>query len=250
MEAALQHPERICGLFWLNAPLRVWVRPRAVGSAFRVIFNRIPPGDNAARAMQRAYGVRPDACVFKYLRWVPNYLALFRLIHQSRRRCRQVRVPCLCFQSGRDELVARSGAKYLADNPCIAVHCSNVRAISGMRIKKRRGSVRGSRRFAAAAEPLCTEKRLFFCGDTRKFNNLGGKKFAGLYGLWQKISYHIKIWNLRRRRVCCRPAGCDRRLDTWNGGICWMKTDARPESAWCAGNRSVPAGTTGWCMSG
>ncbi len=122
MEAALQHPERICGLFWLNAPLRVWVRPRAVGSAFRVIFNRIPPGDNAARAMQRAYGVRPDACVFKYLRWVPNYLALFRLIHQSRRRCRQVRVPCLCFQSGRDELVARSGAKYLADNPCIAVH--------------------------------------------------------------------------------------------------------------------------------
>lgn len=60
--------------------------------------------------------------MFKYLRWVPNYLALFRLIHQSRRRCRQVRVPCLCFQSGRDELVARSGAKYLADNPCIAVH--------------------------------------------------------------------------------------------------------------------------------
>ena len=43
--------------------------------------------------------------------------------------------------------------------------------------------MRGSRRFAAAAEPLCTEKRLFFCGDTRKFNNLGGKKFAGLYGL-------------------------------------------------------------------
>lgn len=122
MEAVLQRPGRTSGLFLLNVPLKVLVRPRAVSNAFKVIFNRVSPTDDMARAMQQAYGIRADARLFKYLRWVPNYIALFRLIRQSRRRCGQIPVPCVCVQSDRDELVAPSSTKYLTGNPHIAVY--------------------------------------------------------------------------------------------------------------------------------
>ena len=121
VHTAVCGPEKIDGLFLLNVPLRAGVKPRAVRNALKVALDRASPADPGAWGMWRAYSMAPDGNLLKYLRWIPNYMALLRRMRMARAEIGRIAVPCRCFQSAHDELVARSSTGLLLKNPRICV---------------------------------------------------------------------------------------------------------------------------------
>lgn len=106
---------KVEGLFLLNVPLAVYLHPK-------IIFEKVKPGDTTAAAMQKAYSITPDKRLWKYLKWIPNYVALFREIGRVRRRIDKIQVSCCVYQSKNDELVRKSAVRYLEDNSNINIH--------------------------------------------------------------------------------------------------------------------------------
>lgn len=112
---AIKNP-KIKKLFLLNVPLRVTLKPRIIISSLKIIFDKIEPDDSVAAAIQKAYSIEPDKRLWKYLNWIPNYIALFAEIRNTRKMIEKINVPCFVFQSKEDELVAISSVKYLKVN--------------------------------------------------------------------------------------------------------------------------------------
>lgn len=108
--------KKIKKLFLINVPLKVSVKPRIMANSFKVIFGKIRPDDVIGVATQNAYSITPDRRLWKYLKWIPNYLALFSEIRSTRKKIAQIQVPCFVFQSVEDELVAVSAVKYFRGN--------------------------------------------------------------------------------------------------------------------------------------
>lgn len=111
--------EKVRKLFLLNAPLKVHLKPGIAVNCLKIIFDKVKQEDSAAAALQKAYSIAPDGHLWKYLRWIPNYLALFAEIRSVRNKISQINVPCFVFQSKNDELVAISSVKYFRGNPRI-----------------------------------------------------------------------------------------------------------------------------------
>jgi len=121
VHTAVCDPENIAGLFLLNVPLRAGVKPCAVRNALKVALDRASPADPGAWGMRQAYSMAPDGNLLKYLRWIPNYMALLRLMRTVRAEIGRIAVPCRCFQSAHDELIARACTGLLLKNPRICV---------------------------------------------------------------------------------------------------------------------------------
>lgn len=122
VDAALQYPT-VKGLFLLAPPMAPQVSPAMVRNGLRVAFHRIPQEDQRAAATLRACSITTTARLWEYLRWLPNYRALFREIRAARPRLKQVTVPVWAYISDRDELVAKRAARYIpTDAPWHSTH--------------------------------------------------------------------------------------------------------------------------------
>lgn len=121
VEEALVNP-KIRKLFLLNVPLKVFVKPRAVKNSLKLVLGRIQPDDYEAQGMENACSIAVDRHLWKYIKWIPNYLALFTEIRSVRKEIGHISVPCMVFQSRRDELVARKTIKFLKGNPRIIIN--------------------------------------------------------------------------------------------------------------------------------
>lgn len=118
VEEAVKNP-KVKSLFLLNVPLKVHLYPKTVMDSLKIIFERVKPDDKAVMAVRDAYSITPDKHLWKYLRWIPNYLDLFAEIKRARKCVSQIKVPCFVFYSKKDELVAASSVKYFRENPHI-----------------------------------------------------------------------------------------------------------------------------------
>lgn len=118
IEEAAGNP-KIKKLFLLDVPLMPTLRPVMILSALKIIFDKIRPDDYLAIATRDAYSITPDRRLWKYLKWIPNYLALFSEIKSTRRKICNINVPCFVFLSKHDELVKISSVKYFRGNPMI-----------------------------------------------------------------------------------------------------------------------------------
>lgn len=119
IDRAIQTP-KIRALFLLAVPLRAGVKPAAVKNSLQITFNRLPPDSPRAKTTQRAYSITPDRRLWKYIRWIPNYWALLQEMWQTRDKISRLKTPCQVFQSGKDELVAASSARYFAASDAIS----------------------------------------------------------------------------------------------------------------------------------
>ncbi|MBS6196628.1 MAG: alpha/beta hydrolase [Clostridiales bacterium] len=118
IEEARRNP-KVKALFLLNVPLKIWVKPGIIATAFKIIFDKVKPEDSVSEAVRRAYSIAPDRRLWKYTGWIPNYLALFSEIRETRKKINRIQTPCFVFQSKKDELVAVSSVKYFIQNPKI-----------------------------------------------------------------------------------------------------------------------------------
>jgi len=113
MQLALEFPEKVCGLFLLNVPMRPWVRLFCVANCLRLAFDCIREDHPLEACFQKACGVTPTALVWRYLPWIPRILELFGEIHRTEKVMGKLTVPCIAWQSRRDDLVSNLSAPVL-----------------------------------------------------------------------------------------------------------------------------------------
>lgn len=113
LQLAVEHPEKIPGLFLLAVPMRPGLRWFGIKNVLRVGFDRVRPDHPMEVATQMACGIKTTKRVWKYIPWIPRYLELFREIYETEKCMAALEVPCIAFQSHRDELVTNRSRKVL-----------------------------------------------------------------------------------------------------------------------------------------
>lgn len=117
IQAAIDHPDRIPGLFLLNVPTRPRVPLSTVYTSLRVALGKLDrPAD---RAMYGETAMELTPKLWKYLGWAPRMLELLRECARVRKLLPALPVKTLCFQSRKDELVSIRSCQDLAHHPHI-----------------------------------------------------------------------------------------------------------------------------------
>lgn len=119
IQAAVNHPDKIDGLFLLAVPTRPWVRASTVATCLRVSRGDLHPDDAAGLAMFHATGIQLERNILKYVSWVPRLLELLVECRRTRKLLPRLTVPCQTFQSHTDELVSVRSCKDLENHPYI-----------------------------------------------------------------------------------------------------------------------------------
>ncbi len=120
MEQAIKNP-KVSKLFLLAAPLKLSIKPRMLGNTLRVYFDKIDPDDAVLMAAKNCYGITDDRNPLRYFGWIPRYLELFSKIRKTRKVIENIRIPCVAYQSARDEMVSKKSKDILLRNPNISV---------------------------------------------------------------------------------------------------------------------------------
>lgn len=116
---AIARPEKIRHLFLLQIPLRPRLQIRSAFHALLLPFGIIP---QAAQAMYTDCGVILSRKLWLYLGWIPRFLELFVLCHQTRQVLGRLTVPCQAFQSAKDELVSAKTCRDIQKYPHYQIH--------------------------------------------------------------------------------------------------------------------------------
>ena len=113
MQLALKYPEKTGGLFLLNVPLRPWPRLYFIPNCLRLAFRMIREDHPREACFQIACGVNPSARVWQYISWIPRVFELFGEIIRTEKVMGGLTVPCIAFQSRKDDLVSNLTAPVL-----------------------------------------------------------------------------------------------------------------------------------------
>ena len=119
IRAAVEHPEKIAGLFLLSVPLRPFVRPRTMLASLRLALGIQKETQQTEKEMLADSGVQLTPKLWQYLGWLPRYLELFREIRQVEKLLPRLQVPTLAYHARTDELVASSSVTPLTGHPMI-----------------------------------------------------------------------------------------------------------------------------------
>ena len=106
----------IVGMLLLCVPLRIWVKPSAM---LRNILKGV--GLTKVDDLHTCYGITQDWRIWRYIRWIPRYLELFRESASARKSIMRVKVPSIVYMAERDELVSLRGVKLLKANSALNV---------------------------------------------------------------------------------------------------------------------------------
>ena len=92
-----------------------------VAGLFLLAFGCLRRDNEWETALQKACGVEPTWKLWQYLGWIPRFLELFGEIHTAEKVYRNIPLPGVVFQSGRDELVSRRSERILNLNPQLQI---------------------------------------------------------------------------------------------------------------------------------
>lgn len=113
MQMALERPEKVASLFLIAAPMRPWVRLFGAVNCVRLAFGWIREDKPMEVATRNVCGVTTTPLVWKYIPWLPRFFELFGEIARTEKVMGDLRVPCIAWQSRRDELVSNFSAGVL-----------------------------------------------------------------------------------------------------------------------------------------
>jgi esterase/lipase len=122
VQLAVEFPEKVAVLFLLNVPMRPMPRLFFMVNGLRLAFNRIRQDHPEEACFQIACGVNPTALVWRYIPWIPRILELFREIHRTEKLLVNLTVPCVAWQSRKDDLVSNLSAPVLRESGVMDVH--------------------------------------------------------------------------------------------------------------------------------
>lgn len=121
IQLATEFPEKIPFLFLLGVPLRPHMRFEMMRDCVRMAFGTLPEDS----VLWKATSVTATNQIWKYIRWIPRYLELFREIGATERELNQLNVPCTAYQSRKDELVSNMTCRVLVRSGVMNVHQLN-----------------------------------------------------------------------------------------------------------------------------
>lgn len=113
IQLAVTHPEQVPFLFLLAVPMVPFVRPSFVITCLRFAFGRIREDKPLEKALEDACGTLPTAKLWKYGKWIPRFLELFREISLTYKQLHFLGVPTVAWQSTKDKLVANFAGRVL-----------------------------------------------------------------------------------------------------------------------------------------
>lgn len=113
IQMALEQPEKVPFLFLVAAPMRPGLRLFGVINCLRLVFGKIREDHPLEVATRNVCGVQTTRKLWKYFKWIPRYLELFSEITYMEKEMREICVPCVAWQSRRDELVTNRAKKIL-----------------------------------------------------------------------------------------------------------------------------------------
>ena len=112
MEAAVRYPQ-VVGLFLLNVPLCLHIKPIMVYRLTKLCFHKSNAADPWEHALKQAAGIQCTAKLWKYVGFIPRFWELLQLCKHCRSIMPNLRLPCRIFFSQKDELVSlRSAALF------------------------------------------------------------------------------------------------------------------------------------------
>lgn len=118
LQLALEFPEKIPFLFLLGVPMRPGVRLGMAVNSMRMVFGILPK----EHILWKAAGVTTTPKLWKYIKWLPRFLELFREIGVTEKQLSHLKVPCVAYQSRKDELVTNFTAPILRKSGVMEVH--------------------------------------------------------------------------------------------------------------------------------
>ena len=121
-QLALEFPEKVSGLFLLNVPMRPWVRLRGAGNSLRHALGCIREDRPEEAAFRMACGLTVTPLLWRYIPWIPRLLELLGEIRGTEKIMGDLKVPCVAWQSRRDELVSNRTATVLRNSGIMEVH--------------------------------------------------------------------------------------------------------------------------------
>ena len=113
---------RIEKLFLLAVPIKLFVKPIALFSAFRIYLGNVPESNEKLVAMKNCCGIELSKNLLKYLGWIPRFLELFGKIGETRKIIGNLKTDCMIFQSLGDELVSKKSIKYLEEKTSASIN--------------------------------------------------------------------------------------------------------------------------------
>ncbi len=114
--------KRIEKLFLLAVPIKLFVKPIALFSAFRIYLGNVPESNEKLVAMKNCCGIEISKNLLKYLGWIPRFLELFGKIGETRKIIGNLKTNCMIFQSFDDELVSKKSIKYLEEKTSASIN--------------------------------------------------------------------------------------------------------------------------------
>lgn len=118
LQLALEFPEKIPFLFLLGVPMRPGVRLGMAVNSMRMVFGVLPK----EHILWKAAGVTTTPKLWKYIKWFPRFWELFREIGVTEKQLSHLKVPCVAYQSRKDELVTNFTAPVLRKSGVMEVH--------------------------------------------------------------------------------------------------------------------------------
>lgn len=121
IDLAIHNSHKIAFAFLLAVPVKVLVKPSAVGYLLRIAFDRIDESNPVLVSMRDACGITQTKKVWKYIPWAMRMLELLKLCAETGKRVSHLEVPAIAWQSEQDEMVSRKADQLLLDSGRVEV---------------------------------------------------------------------------------------------------------------------------------
>ena len=106
IQLALENPKKVPFLFLIGVPLRPGLRLFGIVNTFRVALNLVREDKPFEKALRDDCGIDTSPWLWQYIGWIPRFLELFREIYRTEKVLKNLTVPCVAYQSKKDELVS------------------------------------------------------------------------------------------------------------------------------------------------
>ena len=122
IQMALECPEKVRQLFLIAVPFRVGVKLFGVVNMLRMNFGLLDCRDPVQAATRTVCGTQTTWKVWQYIPWIPRMAELIGQMNSTAKLVGDLRVPCVAYQSQRDELVSNRSRKILEKSGRVEVH--------------------------------------------------------------------------------------------------------------------------------
>ena len=121
LHASTSHKSISGGMLLLNPPLQPQLMPSMMWRSIRFAFDKVHLDDPNDISCYCDMGITLDPYLWKYLKWIPNFISLLTLAHHCRTIPKGLTIPCFACFGLMDEVVNPRSQRYFQNNSQITV---------------------------------------------------------------------------------------------------------------------------------